>query len=103
MFDFPSYEEYFYDIGRRNSFQSDKITEDPNLVYTQKISLHDQYILHSRSGYGMLEIIGDLGGVMEVFLFCLAIIVRPFAVFSFNMKALQKMFLAKTFDNKLFK
>ena len=66
------------------------------------INLYDSYMLHTRKGYGALEIVGDLGGVIEVFLFCLAFLVRPFSVFSFNMKALQKMFLAKTYDKTLF-
>ena len=59
-------------------------------------------VAHERRIYSFLDLMGDLGGVLEIvsvvfgfFLFCIS-------EHSFNMGAIQKLFLAKTKDVKLF-
>ena len=73
------------------------------MVYESKIHLFPHSIMHERKGYGLLDITGDLGGVMEVFVWSIGILISPFSVFSFNMKAINKLFMAKTVDKNLFK
>lgn len=49
-----------------------------------------------------MDFIGDIGGVSEVFIFMLGIFIIPFSKFSFVLKAVQKLFLAKTKDGNIF-
>ena len=45
---------------------------------------------------------GDLGGVIEVLLIVFNIIFLPMSEHSFNLKAIKKLFLARTKDDALF-
>ena len=47
--------------------------------------------------------LGDLGGVIEFLVFISNLILMPIAEYSYNLKALEKLFVAKTQDNSLFK
>jgi cell division protein YceG involved in septum cleavage len=44
----------------------------------------------------MLDFGGDLGGIMEIIFFLMSGILYPIAEFSFKLKALQKLYLART-------
>jgi hypothetical protein len=59
--------------------------------------------LHTREAYGFLDLIGDLGGVLEVLVGFLGFFMMPLSEHSFVLKALNKMFLARTYDTNLFK
>lgn len=49
-----------------------------------------------------MSFIGDIGGVVDVLIFVLGIIINPVQYLNFILKALEKLFLAKTKDNKMF-
>ena len=46
----------------------------------------------------MVDLIGDLGGVMEVFLFIFGIVLYPISKMSFILKATKMLFHARTSD-----
>ena len=50
-----------------------------------------------------MDLIGDLGGVLEVIIFIFGIFLFPASEFSFITKALQKLYLARTSQKGLFK
>lgn len=56
-----------------------------------------------RQVYNLLDLIGDLGGVIEIFMLLMSFIVSPISQFSFNMEALYTLYVAKTSDANLFK
>ena len=58
---------------------------------------------HERDIYNFLDLIGDLGGVLEVFLVFFAFFIEPISEHSFYMKALSKLFVANTKEKKYFK
>ena len=58
---------------------------------------------HQRKIYGALDLFGDFGGFMEVMLLAGAFLMSPIAEHMFLIKAIQKLYLAKTIDSKLFK
>ena len=59
---------------------------------------------HKREVYSLLSLIGDLGGVLEIFVLLFIFIINPITDFSFKMKAIQKLYLVKTKDGEsLFK
>jgi hypothetical protein len=59
-------------------------------------------ILHSREVYHIMDLIGDIGGVLEVFITIFGILLFPVSEHSFVMKALEKLFLARTLDDSMF-
>ena len=58
---------------------------------------------HSREIYNILDLLGDFGGLMEVFLLVAQFFVAPWAEHIFNLKAIQKMFLVKSKTRSQFK
>ena len=53
-------------------------------------------IEHKRSIYSFFDLLGDLGGVMDIFFAVFGTILAPIAYQSFILKGLQNLFLAKT-------
>ena len=56
----------------------------------------------SRSYYNMLNLIGDLGGVLEIFIFLFGIIFFKISAFSLQLKLFEKLFIAYTEINDVF-
>lgn len=48
-----------------------------------------------------MDILGDLGGVIEILMIVLGTFLYPISEHSFILKALQKLYLARTKDAKL--
>ena len=65
-------------------------------------ALKDETLNHSRQVYGILDLFGDLGGVVEVILTLGALSLSSFTEHSFVIKALQKFYLAGTRNENLF-
>ena len=53
---------------------------------------------HSREIYTILDLFGDFGGLMEVLLLVTQFLVSSWSEHSFNLKAIQKLFLVKSQD-----
>jgi hypothetical protein len=66
------------------------------------ISLSKERSVHQREIYGILDVIGDLGGVLDVIIFIFGLLLFPISEHSFIMKALQKLFLARTDKEDIF-
>lgn len=64
--------------------------------------LEAERIKHVRETYRLLDILGDLGGVTEVIMLLFSFFLLPISEHSFILKALQKMYLARTRNQKLF-
>jgi hypothetical protein len=50
----------------------------------------------------MLDLLGDLGGVTEVIMICFGIFIYPVSEHSFVIKAIRKLYMAKTKENQVF-
>ena len=57
---------------------------------------------HSRESYDITDLIGDLGGVLEVMISAIGFFLFPISSHSFGLKILEKLFLARTNDKKIF-
>ena len=66
------------------------------------IDVSDQKILHSRSVYTLLDLLGDYGGLQEMFFLLLSFFIAPFSEHSFVLSAIKKLYLVKTEDRTLF-
>jgi len=65
--------------------------------------LHNEKITHTRKVYGVLDLLGDFGGVTEVIMLCFGFFLYPIAEHSFILKATKRLYLARTSDTTLFK
>ena len=50
------------------------------------IELTDQVAVHERQAYGLLDLLGDIGGVLEVILSMFGIIVLPYNQLAYKLK-----------------
>ena len=58
--------------------------------------------MHERTAYGILDLFGDFGGVQYVLMLAGGYFAGGVSEFIFTLKAIQKLFLAKTRDDNLF-
>ena len=58
---------------------------------------------HITKSFTLFNALGHLGGVIEIFIFVFSFIVCPFSHHSYKLKALEKLFLARTHDNEFAK
>lgn len=58
--------------------------------------------MHKRKIYDIVALLGDLGGVTEVFLLALGWLLYPISESSYNMMSSKRMFIARTINDKLF-
>jgi hypothetical protein len=59
-------------------------------------------VVHSRKVYNLLDLIGALGGVLEIIVSVLGFFFLPISSHMFTLKALEKLFLARSHDNQVF-
>ena len=71
-------------------------TWDVDAVYWSSFIMSDLLIEHERKIYNIIDIIGDLGGTLEIFTSLIAIFIIPISYFGFTLKALKKLYLART-------
>ena len=86
----PSYEGKFY------SFKSKDDLDVLGEVYGNKI------FYRLREVYGVLDIIGELGGVTGIFTSLIGFFVSPIAYHSFLIKAISLLYKVETKEKKLF-
>lgn len=75
----------------------------PGLLLQNRFYLQDQVYTHKRKIYDIVALLGDLGGVTEVIMLVLGIILFPISESSYNMMSTKRMFLARTKDDKFFR
>tara|TARA_B110000285_G_C15087460_1_gene597030 strand:- start:544 stop:765 length:222 start_codon:yes stop_codon:yes gene_type:complete len=65
--------------------------------------LKPEEIVFKRAIYGYFDLVGDIGGVMEILEVVFGLLLLPISYHSFVIKATSKLFTAKTGDKTLFK
>lgn len=73
----------------------------PHTVYFYEVYLYDEVTNHTRSVFGFLDLLGELGGVMEIIVIVFSYAMSSMSEFSFNIKAIEKLFLVRTKDETL--
>ena len=74
-----------------------------NLIYNDVIILDQTGIAHGRKKYGLLDLLGDLGGILEVVMLATGFMLFPISEHSFVMKASHRLFYARSDSDKIFK
>jgi len=57
---------------------------------------------HVRRVYGIFDLLGDLGGVLELIIVTVGFFVSKLSKFSFTMLAANKLFYGRTLDDQMF-
>ena len=72
------------------------------ILFESYLWRYSESIKHVRVVYDLLGVLGDLGGVTEVIMLFFGFFLEPISEHSFMLKAIKKLFLARTNDNDLF-
>jgi hypothetical protein len=92
----------YYDFERLDYFEVPTSIYLNGEIFRFVISLGTSKNQHQRELYNLLDFIGDLGGVFEILVSFFSFFIMPISEHSFILKALSKLFLARTSDAKLF-
>jgi hypothetical protein len=71
-------------------------------LFHSHIVLDQQYVAHKREIYNMFDLLGDLGGVIQVVMICGSVLIGPISYHSFVLKAIRRIYLANTCSDELF-
>ena len=102
QFGWPSAELHFYDVGRTFDRPQYK-DKSSNLLYKTEYFLMNHQMDHERACYDIVQLLGDIGGVIEFVMVLSAMILSPYSEFIYLTKALKKLYLARTRDKHLFR
>ena len=103
------YESFFFDIENTDkheyeSLSLQKFFENSTIPLLEiNFEISDKYLMHGREVYDLITLVGDLGGVIDVFIFIFGILVNPINFHSFSIKSLKKLYIARTIDKDIFK
>ena len=71
-------------------------------MYNIVLILGQSGLAHSRRKYALFDLLGDLGGVLEVIMIIFGIFLYPVSEHSFIIKAANKLFFARTNRDDVF-
>ena len=74
-----------------------------NSLYQTIMFMDQTTMMHGRRIYSLFDLLGDLGGVTEVVMLCFGFMLYPISEHSFYLKAIKKLFIARTKSNTLFR
>ena len=98
MVDEANYEGNFYKLGKLLEIEQHP-DYDPKMIFQMLLYLQPQGVNHRREAYNSLDLIGDLGGAMEVFIVVFGLFITPISKFAFILKATKMLFHARTTDS----
>ena len=75
----------------------------PGSIMQFTLYITDSYQMHTREAYSAMDLLGDLGGVVEVIIGTIGVLLYPISEFSFVFRAIEKLYFAKTKNSKTFK
>ena len=96
-----TYTGYFYDIGNQVTRNKRRYV-DPKVLYQCYVYLMNEQVKHTRAVYGLIDLLGDLGGVTEVVMIVFGFFLFPVSEHTFTIEATKKLFFASTSDDNLF-
>lgn len=64
--------------------------------------MHVDGYIHERYIYSMFDLLGDLGGVIDVLMWFFGFFFYPIAQHAFILKAIKKLYIARTAQGELF-
>jgi hypothetical protein len=98
----------FYDYNKmvrkvQHKSVNNKIPLSKGALFQTVIFLDSSMRVHTRKTYTLLNMIGELGGITKVIMFVFGFFLYPISEHSFTLKALRKLYLAKSKEPILMK
>ena len=66
------------------------------VYYKFELYNHNIKTTHYRTVYGVIDLLGDIGGILEIITIFFSIFISSIAEHAFNVKAMKLWYLAKT-------
>ena len=95
-----TYNYEYYDFSK--DYKSQIPFQYKDEVLQLNIFLDDKSTVIKREIYNALDLLGDLGGIRDIVIVIIGIFLFPYSEFSYNLKALRKLYLVETLDQDLF-
>lgn len=93
----------YYDLSRQ-LFQKQHIDSDYSDILFASINYLDQQnAIHIRKIFNFIDLLGVMGGVMELIIFMFGVLLFPISKHSFFLVMIRKLFLARTSHKEFFK
>jgi hypothetical protein len=64
----------------------------PGVIYESYFMLDMEEVVHERTVYNCLDLLGDMGGLVDIIVSFFGIVLFPISKFSFVLKALEKLY-----------
>ena len=100
QFGFPSYEGDFYDVHTVISRPKYRHPES-DLLYQTTYMLSNVMMGHEREVESLIQLMGDIGGLIEFLFVIFLAILSPIAEFDFYLKAIKKLYYARSRDGNI--
>ena len=97
-----TYSGKFYEIHNVINSQIHK-DEATQKLFQARMFLHSKDKQVYRKVYDINQLLGEVGGVMKVFISIFGVIFYPISRFQFYFNSVKKLYLARTKDNNLMK
>lgn len=100
-FGLTSYEGEFFQVSKK--FEHTDFDEESQFkLYELNIFLSQNGMHHKRRVYNIIDLMGDIGGLLEISMILFGIFLYPISEHSFVIKVAKRMFFARTKDYTLF-
>ena len=86
---------------KRNKFSKPYFAQERYFIIYFSLSEHE--VLHSREAFNIIDMLGDLGGLVDIIIVVFSLFVSPYASTSFMVKLLSKLYKVKTKKMKFVK
>jgi hypothetical protein len=93
---FDSYNGVFYTIGHVISSENRLQNSNINMLLRIEIGLETRVEMHMTSVYNLMDLVGDIGGVLEIFFIIFSIFLVPLSEFGYELKALKMLYQVKS-------
>lgn len=101
-----SYFGRFYTVGSKTSIQLRKEKTvngvKDNRIYLNNVYLNEEGVQYIREVYNGLDVLGDLGGILEITMIVFGFFLFPYSEHSYIMQASRTLFFARSKDSSLF-
>lgn len=97
----PTTEYEFYNIGDIKKMVVPMNAQLPGQIMNFNFWLYEYEVLHEREIYNILDLVGDLGGIQGFFVLLVGIFIFPISEYSYNVKALEKLYLVDSKDTDM--
>ena len=91
----------FYDVGRINHREMDisyynHMPEAKNSYFQSILFRDNQRIYHARATYDILDLLGNLGGIVEIMSVIFGVFLMPISYHSYVVKAINRLFFVNS-------